>query len=262
MSKESLQVFRPENILTREIRNRNTDIDSLNLSESDEYNYLIKLRYLANGFISLSRYEEFLNLDDYLAYFSTDQSKRLSYYFESIDGIEEWRSYISATRLGPVNFAQISTEEFLSIRPNRLDGAKETRKLLRYVDNNLYNKFCLEPDNFEFRVFRGGEDRKNKYGDYLNNLHLYGVDFNLYEGWKGIWTRQGQIYGGGVHVDGEDATYVIVYYDPEHLLGGPGFYDEGALDFFRLVKAGKTLRDLLMDGIVIQIGEEKACVIE
>lgn len=133
----------------------------------------------------------------------------------------------------------------------------QATNIVNYYFPNLLTQYLAAPETMAFRYLYSnttfdGRNRREAFGDIDKNISSYGVDFDLSQGWHAIWTRSGRIYGGGLQPGSED-TYLLIYNDPDGYLDGPGFFDEGALDFTKLVLAGKTPKNLLHEGGVLKI---------
>ena len=184
---------------------------------------------------------------------------------EEIPPSNEWEAYINSASSGPIQQVRLNYSEIELAYKNTPDDNLDTEnfhtstyQILLLAFPELAEMYKKSPENFAFRYFYGSQEREVNFGNYEENLQKHGVDLDIKTGWKGIWTRTSRIYGGKLKEPSEGSTlFLIVYVNVRQLLNGPGFYDEGALDFHRLVAEDQTLRDLLLNGCIIQIKEDK-----
>lgn len=201
-------------------------------------------RYIANGFCDLEEGLESL----------TSVSGRIASYFKRRPAPPAWIDYTQKDAHLPLHQIEVPYRAFTNTGLNASLGQRHATLILQEYFPDLAREYKQAPETFGFRYVSVDSWREETFGNIQENINTYGVDYDLSRGWEGVWIRQGEIYGGGFTV-GRRATssYLMIYRDHDNLFGGHGFYDEGALDFTRLVIADTTLKQLLSQGAVLKI---------
>lgn len=236
----------PTNLLTQVVNEVIQNIEKNNRTPLQMLQISYVVQYLANGWIDKNQ------ANDYLKKILNGQTINPSNYFANSTPSGEWVNYVNSTTALPIQLVTTSAKQFSN---SGLYACSNPLPILENYFPHLVSPYSDAPSAFEFRYVYVDKERVETYGDTESNLRKFGVDFDLSSRWMGIWSSKRTIWGGGIRSRtlSTHPTYLIIYYDPNGLMNIPGFYQEGALNFTKLVIAGKTLKDLMLDGGVLKI---------